>query len=84
MHGNVWERVRDCYEVNAYAGRGPHPTLDPMQESVGYGSRVLRGGSFRAVPWYLRSAIRLRFLPERRADDIGLRCVRGSVRQLDN
>jgi len=84
MHGNLWEWVRDCWNSKAYAGQGPHPTLEPREDGAGCSARVLRGGSFGGEPRLLRSADRSRRQPGLRGGSIGLRCVRGSVRQLDN
>ncbi|HCS92805.1 MAG: hypothetical protein N838_02025 [Thiohalocapsa sp. PB-PSB1] len=42
---------------------------------------MLRGGSFDNQPRNLRSADRNRNQPENRNENIGFRCVRGSVRQ---
>jgi formylglycine-generating enzyme required for sulfatase activity len=82
MHGNVWEWVRDCYDANAYRDRGPYLTASPQEDSIGCGRRVLRGGSFDHGPRDLRSAVRYWLEPGLRYDNIGFRCVRGSVRQL--
>jgi formylglycine-generating enzyme required for sulfatase activity len=39
-------------------------------------SRVMRGGSFDYLPFYLRSAFRHRNLPANRLDNLGFRVAR--------
>ncbi len=78
MHGNVSEWVADVY--------GPYsdePQTDPTgpAEATPGASRVLRGGAFNLGPTVLRSAVRLRLLPEVRNLNVGFRCVRRPVRQ---
>ena len=69
MHGNVFEWCRDWY----------HPKLPGGQDPDLWGakarSRVRRGGCWADEGWPCRSAFRLRFEPERRADHIGFRVV---------
>ena len=56
MHGNVWEWVEDCWHEN-YAGA---PRDGSAWTSGGScGRRVLRGGSWRILPAFLRSAYRV-------------------------
>ncbi|MGE3541778.1 MAG: SUMF1/EgtB/PvdO family nonheme iron enzyme [Candidatus Tectimicrobiota bacterium] len=77
MHGNAWEWVQDWY--NDYSAG---TFVDPSGPDVGRCSfsedkcRVLRGGSFGNSPASLRSAIRVRDLPENRGRVVGFRCVR--------
>jgi len=54
MHGNVWEWVQDCWNDN-YAEA---PADGSAWESGNCSVRVLRGGSWTAFPWELRSANR--------------------------
>ena len=54
IHGNVWEWVQDCWNDN-YAEA---PADGSAWESGNCSVRVLRGGSWTAFPWYLRSAYR--------------------------
>ena len=55
MHGNVWEWAEDCWH-DSYASA---PADGSAWTSGGDCSRrVLRGGSWNDVPWYLRSAKR--------------------------
>jgi sulfatase modifying factor 1 len=78
MHGNVFEWCRDWYHArlpggtdpdlyDSKAGATPNRTRDT--------SRVRRGGCWADEGWPCRSAFRLRFEPERRADHIGFRVV---------
>ena len=69
MHGNVFEWCRDWYHAKLPGGRDPD--LSSKQAS----SRVRRGGCWADEGWPCRSACRVRFEPERRADHIGLRVV---------
>lgn len=54
MHGNVWEWVQDCWNDN-YSGA---PSNGSAWLGDNCGLRVLRGGSWNALPAHLRSAIR--------------------------
>ena len=54
MHGNVYERVQDCYK-HSYVGA---PTDSRAWTSGGCGQRVIRGGSWYNTPRDLRSAYR--------------------------
>jgi formylglycine-generating enzyme required for sulfatase activity len=72
MHGNVWEWVEDCYK-DSYAGA----LADGSAVTSGDCSlRVLRGGSWSNVPRVLRSASRLRNLPDVRNFSFGFRVAR--------
>ena len=68
MHGNVLEWMEDCYQP--YDGA----IADPSPKTVGDCLfRVLRGGSWKSYPPYLRSAYRNRYYPEHRLNEIGFR-----------
>jgi formylglycine-generating enzyme len=70
MHGNVSEWCQDWY--------GEYPkgeTVDPQGPAIGK-NRVLRGGSFFVVPWYVRSARRYGLVPKSRGSDFGFRVAR--------
>jgi sulfatase modifying factor 1 len=78
MHGNVFEWCRDWYV--RFPTRGEDLDLHSAQRSAtrsehGDISRVRRGGCWADDGWACRSAFRLRFEPERRADHIGMRVV---------
>jgi formylglycine-generating enzyme required for sulfatase activity len=72
MHGNVWAWCEDTWhsdyrgapnDGSAWTGDTPH--------------RVLRGGSWYRPPNGLRSAFRIKLLPDGRYSDIGFRVARG-------
>ena len=56
MHGGVWEWVQDCWN-DSYEGA---PTDGSAWTSGDCSRRVVRGGSWRSEPTYLRSASRYR------------------------
>ena len=58
VHGNVWERVEDCWNVS-YRGA---PSDGSAWESGNCSRRVVRGGSWVDDPRSLRSANRIRKL----------------------
>jgi formylglycine-generating enzyme required for sulfatase activity len=73
MHGNVWEWVQDVWHDN-YSGA---PTDGSVWSAGGdQARRVLRGGSGRGLPRYLRSAVRIRDAPGSRGGDAGFRIAR--------
>jgi formylglycine-generating enzyme required for sulfatase activity len=74
MNGNVWQWVEDCYHTSYQDAPG-----DGSAWIVGCkdkNSRVLRGGSWFDTPFDLRSASRVRWLPEVRGIFGGFRVVR--------
>jgi formylglycine-generating enzyme required for sulfatase activity len=76
MHGNVFEWCRDWYHQGLPGGDDPDLSArrgTPNRD--GTFSRVRRGGAWDDDGKYLRSAFRLRYEPERRADHIGFRVV---------
>jgi len=78
MHGNIYEWCRDWYHANFPGGTDPDLYLAKSTAAVnrdGTLSRVRRGGCWADKGWPCRSAFRLRFEPERRADHIGFRVV---------
>ena len=72
MHGNVWEWVQDCFEYS-YVGA---PADGSAVTSTDCPIRVARGGSWRNVSSYLRSANRGRYLPTEGRNFIGFRVAR--------
>ena len=54
MHGNVWERVQDCYH-SSYQGA---PTDGSAWTTGDCASRVIRGGNYNCTTGRLRSDIR--------------------------
>jgi formylglycine-generating enzyme required for sulfatase activity len=70
--GNVWEWVNDWYDENYYQHS---PSQDPSGPTSGT-YRVLRGGSWCAIPEFVRVSLRLRLNPAVRRDDVGVRCAR--------
>jgi sulfatase modifying factor 1 len=78
MHGNTFEWCRDWYHPRLPGGTDPD-LYDAKETSPenrdGSVSRVRRGGAWTDEGKYLRSALRLRFEPERGYDHIGFRVV---------
>ena len=78
MHGNTFEWCRDWYHAKLPGGKGPdlHDAKETTPKNRnGSVSRVRRGGAWTDEGKYLRSALRLRFEPERGYDHIGFRVV---------
>ncbi len=76
MHGNVFEWCRDWYHQKLPGG--DDPDLSAIKGSAnrdGTFSRARRGGAWGDDGKYCRSAYRLRYEPQRRADHIGFRIV---------
>lgn len=74
MHGSVWEWCRDWYYRRLPGGVDPDLSTEPGERNRdGTFSRVRRGGAWIDDGWANRSAMRLRFEPERRSDHIGFR-----------
>ena len=69
MHGNLREWVEDWYDEDYYARS---PGTDPKGPSTG-SYRVLRGGSWRSLASFLRSASRNYFTPDFRYVSNGFR-----------
>lgn len=76
MHGNVWEWCRDWYHSQLPGGVDPDfIAVKGDRNRDGTYSRVRRGGAWIEQGWACRSAMRLRYEPERRSDHIGFRVV---------
>jgi formylglycine-generating enzyme len=76
MHGNVWEWCRDWYHSTLPGGTDPDLSgaKGAMNRDGSY-SRVRRSCAWIEDGWTCRSAMRLRYEPERRSDHIGFRIV---------
>jgi formylglycine-generating enzyme len=76
MHGNTFEWCRDWYHAKLPGGTDPDLSSRRGQPNRdGTYSRVRRGGAWTDDGKYCRSALRLRFEPERGYDHIGFRVV---------
>ena len=73
MHGNIFEWCRDWYHTQLPGGTDPEMTLKGVPNRDGSYSRVRRGGAWNDAAVFCRSAMRLRYEPERRSDHIGFR-----------
>ena len=74
MHGNVWEWCRDWYHARLPGGVDPDlSNARGVPNRDGTYSRVRRGGAWIEDGWACRSAVRLRYEPDRVSDHIGLR-----------
>jgi len=72
MAGNVWQWVEDCYR-DSYAGT---PSDGSTVASTDCRNRVLRGGSWKDAPQYLRAASRLPYSANVRANNVSFRVAR--------
>ncbi len=72
MHGNVWEWVQDCWH-DRYDGA---PQDGAAWEENGCDARVLRGGSWKNYPLFIRASNRDWYEPNRSSNQFGFRVVR--------
>jgi serine/threonine protein kinase/formylglycine-generating enzyme required for sulfatase activity len=72
MHGNVAEWCWDGYDANYYAGS---PAVDP-QGPAEFARRGIRGGGWRSLPQFCRSAPRYGSAPDLHNDCVGFRVAR--------
>jgi formylglycine-generating enzyme required for sulfatase activity len=77
MAGNVWEWVADNYDANAYRATSARIPVDPVGPAKpdGDSGRVVRGGSCCSYFILPRTGNRLRFPPDYRDTDLGMRCA---------
>jgi formylglycine-generating enzyme required for sulfatase activity len=76
MHGNEFEWCRDWYHAQLPGGADPDLSgAQGLPNRDGTYSRLRRGGAWTDSETFCRSALRLRYEPERRADHIGFRVV---------
>ena len=75
MYGNVFEWCRDWYHGTLPGGVDPDVQVKGEPNRDGSYSRVRRGAAWNDGAEWCRSAMRLRYEPERRSDHIGFRVV---------
>jgi formylglycine-generating enzyme required for sulfatase activity len=76
MHGNTFEWCRDWYHAKLPGGTDPDLSgTKGVANRDGTYSRVRRGGAWGDAGKFCRSALRLRYEPERGYDHIGFRVV---------
>jgi formylglycine-generating enzyme required for sulfatase activity len=73
MHGNIFEWCRDWYHARLPGGVDPDVQVKGEPNRDGSYSRVRRGGAWNDAGVFCRSALRLRYEPERSSDHIGFR-----------
>lgn len=78
MHGNVWEWCSDWYS-SSYSGGGLLSLVDPLGIFSGT-DRVIRGGSWKGLNRFCRSASRSSSLPQIPGSNVGFRVVLAPVR----
>lgn len=74
MAGNVEEWVQDWYRADYYAQQAANPSPNP-QGPISGTEKVLRGGSWDTIPFFLRSVHRRSLPPGQPTTSTGFRCV---------
>jgi iron(II)-dependent oxidoreductase len=72
MAGNVMEWVADFYQADYYS---ISPDTDPTGPADN-GRKVIRGGGFQDVDYFLEVTSRKNSAPQTQAQDLGFRCAR--------
>ena len=75
MAGNVWEWCQDWYSEDYYSSLAVDNPQGPAEDSTTRMSRVLRGGSWFNVSYYLRVSYRHDHPPNNGTTTYGFRCV---------
>lgn len=74
MHGNIWEWCQDdWHETYKGSPSNGQAWIDPERDEDT--PKVLRGGSWGNLPWYCRSADRLKNFPGSKNKEYGFRLV---------
>ncbi len=71
--GNVFEFVQDGWNQETYQQMADALTPDPRGPSPFGSSRVFRGGNWRDVPYFARTAARLSITPYEQSTNVGFR-----------
>jgi formylglycine-generating enzyme required for sulfatase activity len=74
MAGNVEEWVQDWYQADYYAQQAANPLPNP-QGPISGTEKVLRGGSWDTIPFFLRSVHRRSLPAGQPTTSTGFRCV---------
>ena len=71
--GNVFEFVQDGWDQETYQQMAVALTPDPRGPSPFGPNRVFRGGNWRDVPYFARTAARLSIAPDEQSTNVGFR-----------
>jgi formylglycine-generating enzyme len=75
MNGNAWEWVADWYRESYYEiSSKVDPDHNPQGPPAGQ-FMLIRGGSYKEDPFFLRSAARFWYEPSIKSEDLGFRCA---------
>ncbi len=74
MAGNVEEWVQDWYQADYYTQQASNPSPNP-QGPISGTEKVLRGGSWDTIPFFLRSVHRRSLPPGQPTTSTGFRCA---------